>query len=106
MIPTQPQPLWHARGWRKASNAKEYSGHFASAGRTWRGLVEEPYPGGFRAYIWHPPLEEIRRNTIHSPCFSRNGDGGRYHVHFSQAPRSLDQAITSVELVLAEALAQ
>jgi hypothetical protein len=97
------QPLWYVKGWRKAPDTPEYTGLYTAAGRTWRGLITQPYPSQFDAYIWDPPLRELEKNTDHRWCFGGNG-GGRHHVHFRLAPTSLDHAITSVEVVLAEAL--
>jgi len=103
VVPQTEHPLWYEKGWRQAPNAKEFLGQYAVAGRTWRGLIEQPYPGAFTAYIWHPPLDEIRRNTSHSYCFVRNGEADRYLVHYCRMPLSLDHAIVSVERVLAAA---
>ena len=102
-VPVPPKPLWVAKGWRQAAGAKEYTGQYKAAGRTWRGLIQHPYPGGYHAYIWSPPLEELQRNTGHKPCFSPNGEAGRYQIHFHTIPTSVDHAITSIEAVLAEA---
>lgn len=103
VIPQTERPLWYEKGWRQALNAKEFVGQYAVAGRTWRGLIEQPYSGAFTAYIWHPPLDEIWRNTSHSYCFVRNGEAGRYLVHYCRMPLSLDHAIVSVERILAAA---
>jgi hypothetical protein len=104
IIPEAHKPLWFEKGWRRASGGKEYTGRFSAAGRTWRGLIVEPYPKGYRAYIWHPPTPDIQRNTSHGPCFSPNGETGRYQVLFHSTPSSLDHVITSIEEVLAQAL--
>jgi hypothetical protein len=104
VIPQTPKPLWFEKGWRQAPNAKEYQGFYTAAGRKWRGLIVEPYPKGFTAYIWHPPKADIQRNTSHGSCFSANGETGRFHIHFHTMPSSLDHAITSIEEVLAHAL--
>jgi hypothetical protein len=102
-IPRTERPLWYEKGWREAPNANGFVGQYAVAGHTWRGLIEQPYSGGFTAYIWHPPLDEIRRNTTHAYCFTRNGEADRYLVHYCRMPLSLDHAIVSVERVLAVA---
>ena len=104
LIPKMHKPLWYEKGWRKTANAKEYKGLYTAAGRTWRGLIQEPYPKGFTAYIWNPPKSDIQRNTSHGPCFSSNGETGRYEILFHSTPTSLDHVITSIEEVLAQAL--
>lgn len=104
LIPQLHKPLWFEKGWRRARDGKEYKGHFFAAGRTWRGLILEPYPRGFTAYIWHPPKSDIHRNTSHGPCFSPNGETGRHEILFHSTPTSLDHVITSIEEVLAQAL--
>ncbi len=98
-----PKPLWFEKGWRQAADAHQYTGQYKAGGHTWRGLIQQPYPGGYTAYIWDPPLKKIRRNTSHGPCFMPNDETGRYQVHFHTAPSSLDHAITSIERVLTEA---
>ena len=104
VIPQTPKPLWFEKGWRQTANAKEYKGFYTAAGHSWRGLIQEPYPKGFIAYIWNPPKPDIQRNTAHGPCFSPNGETGRYHIHFHTMPSSLAHVITSIEEVLAHAL--
>lgn len=103
VVPEPLKPLWFTKGWRQASDGKSYSGSYTVEGRKWRGMIQEPYRHGFTAYIWNPPISEIRRNTSHGPCFMPNGESGRYHVYFHNAPKSLDHAITSIETVLAQA---
>jgi hypothetical protein len=102
VIPKPHAPLWAEKGWQR--NGHGYAGTYRAGGRPWRGLIEEPYPGGYKAFIWDPPLRELERRTSHRPCFRLNGGGGRYEVHFHRMPASLDHAITNVETVLAEAL--
>ena len=104
IIPEAHKPLWFEKGWRRATDGKKYTGHYAAGGRTWQGLIQAPYPGGYTAYIWHPPKADIQRNTTHGPCFSKNGEAGRYQILFHSTPSSLDHVITSVEAVLAQAL--
>lgn len=101
IVPQHHDPLWVEKGWQRNGNG--YTGTYRAGGRQWRGLIEEPYPGGYKAFIWDPPLRELDRHP-HRPCFRRNGGGGRYEVHFQSLPASLDHAITNVETVLAEAL--
>jgi hypothetical protein len=98
-----PKPLWFEKGWRPVAGTNQYTGLYQAAGRTCRGLIQQPYPGGYIAYIWHPPLAEIQRNTGHRPCFLPNGEAGRFQVHFHTLPASLDHAITSIEAVLTAA---
>lgn len=98
-----PKPLWFEKGWRPGTEANQYTGEYRAAGRTWRGLIQQPYPGGYTAYIWQPPLAELKRNTTHSPCFIASGEAGRYQVHFHTIPTSLDHVITSIEMVLGQA---
>ena len=97
------KPLWSERGWRKTSNGKEYKGRYSAAGRTWGGLIHIPFPGSYKAYIWRPPLDEIRKNTSHGPCFLPNGRWGRYEIHLNPLPSSPDHLIASVERILAQA---
>lgn len=104
IIPEAHKPLWFEKGWRRATEGKEYTGRYAVAGRTWQGLIQEPYSGGYTAYIWHPPKPDIQRNTSHGPCFSPNGETGRYQILFHSTPSSLDHVITNVEAVIAQAL--
>lgn len=103
-IQPSTQPLWYEKGWRNAGGRNEYRGNYMAAGRTYRGLIAQPYAGHFEAYIWHPPLTELSRNTHHSACFTNGRGDGQYKVHFSLEPVSLDHAITSIEVVLEEAL--
>ena len=103
VIPLTPTPLWTVKGWQRATNGNSYTGVYAAAGATWRGLVQEPYPGGYQAYIWNPPIADIRNRTSHGPCFTSNGESGRYLVHFHTTPSSLDHAITCIERVLQQA---
>jgi hypothetical protein len=98
-----PKPLWFEKGWRQTTEANQYTGQFKAAGRSWQGLIQQPYPGSYTAYIWQPPLAEIRRNTSHGPCFMANGEAGRYQVHFHSIPSCLDHAIDNIERVLAQA---
>lgn len=98
-----PKPLWFEKGWRQVTDTKQYKGQYRAIGRTWRGMIQHPYPGGYTAYIWHPPLTQIQRNTPHGPCFIPNGEAGRFQVYFHLTPSSLDHAITSIERVLADA---
>lgn len=99
-----PQPLWYEKGWRKVRGRDAYRGRFRAAGSTYRGEIVQPYAGHFEAYIWQPPLVELSRNTHHSACFTNGQRDGQYKVHFSLSPVSLDHAITSIEVVLEEAL--
>lgn len=101
-LPTTNPSLWQEKGWRRTGNGVE--GNFRSAGRAWRGLVKEPYPGRFQAFIWGPPMPEIGRNTAHGACFMNRQADGRYQVHYNTNPRSLDHAICTIEDVLGEAL--
>lgn len=103
-IQTRCAPLWKEKGWRR--NGADYEGFYRAAGRAWRGLIQEPYPGRYQAFIWNPPLPQISRRTPHGPCFQNGQSDGRYQVHYHTAPRSLDHAITTIEDVLAEAFGQ
>lgn len=94
--------LWAEKGWQETPVG--YAGAFRAAGRQWRGLIEAPYPGAYRALIWEPPLGALAGHP-HRPCFRRNGHGPEcYEVHYNEMPQSLDHAITTVEMVLADAL--
>lgn len=95
------EPFWAEKGWRREGAA--YVGDYLAGARRWRGRVETPYPGAYQAYIWNPPLRELKGNP-HRPCFQANGGNGRFEVHFREAPSSLSHAISSIETVLREAL--
>jgi hypothetical protein len=101
ILPVRHDPLWAEKGWRRNGNGHE--GQFRAGRWRWRGLVHIPYPGGFEAYIWNPPLAELARRTRYRPCFQPAG-GSRYKVHFHAMPTSLDHAIATVERVLAQAM--
>lgn len=103
LVPEPLKPLWFTKNWRRSSDGKSYTGSYTAAGRTWRGMIQEPYPHGYVAYIWHPPIAQIRHNTSHGPCFNPSGESGRYQIYFHNTPSSLDHAITSIEAVLAQA---
>jgi hypothetical protein len=101
VIPVRCDPLWKEKGWWRNGNG--YEGYYRAAGRAWRGLIQEPYPGRYQAFIWDPPLAQISRRTRHGPCFQNGRSDGRYQVHYHTAPQSLDHAIGAIEDVLAEA---
>lgn len=103
VVPPTPTPLWIVKGWQRTPETNEYTGSFAAAGAVWPGVVREPYPGGYQAFIWNPPVVDIRNRTSHGPCFIPNGELGRYQVHYHTTPSSLDHAITSIERVLQQA---
>lgn len=103
-IPVRCDPLWKEKGWRR--NGAGYEGFYRAAGRAWRGLIQEPYPGCYQAFIWDPPLAQLHQRTHHGPCFQNGRNDGRYQVHYHTMPQSLDHAITSIEDVLAEAFGQ
>jgi len=92
--------LWVEKGWRRTHNG--YQGHFEALGRRWRGEILVPYPGGYEAYIWEPPLQELSDHP-HRPCFFARG-ADRYNVHFRAMPTSVDHAITNIETILREAI--
>lgn len=103
VTPVLNLPLWQEKGWRQARPGV-LVGEFQAAGRRWRGQIEMPYRGAYRAFIWQPPLRELDLHP-HRACFQRNGHGPDcYHVHYGSMPGSLDHAITTVEQVLAEAV--
>jgi hypothetical protein len=101
IIPSRQDPLWKEKGWQRQGT--RYIGYYRAAGQQWPGLIEEPYPGGYQAYIWNPPIRALER-THYRWCFPSNGGGGRHRVHFHHLPTSLDHAITTIEAVLSEAL--
>ena len=100
-LPAYAKALWAEKGWGR--QGKSYAGQWVAAGRRWRGRIDEPYPGGYAAYIWHPPLDALEHHP-HRPCFQSAGGGGRYSVHFYPMPQSVDHLITNVETVLSDAL--
>jgi hypothetical protein len=102
VLPGRQDPLWREKGWRR--NGAGYAGYYHAGGDRWRGLVREPYPGGFEAYIWRPPLAELRRYTSYAACFQATGGNGSYKVHFHTMPDSVDHTIAAIEEVLGEAV--
>ena len=104
-LPIRPRrrsdPQWVEKNWRQTLDG--YRGFYHAAGRRWLGVIQEPDRGGYVAYILHPPLQEIDRNTSHRPCFMQPQPDGRYKVHFREMPASIDHAIKSIEDVLKEA---
>lgn len=106
MVRPRPAPLWAEKGWQKEGNT--YHGHFRANGRSWRGRIEVPYPGGYTVYIWDPPIPELEAiNHPHRPCFmdkAREGSSERYRVHFRSTPSSLDHAIANIEQILQEVM--
>lgn len=89
------------KGWQQRHDG--HWGFYRAAGRRWQGWIREPYPGGYEAYIWHPPLRELDRNTEHRRCFMEPQPDGRYTIHFWEMPASLDHAVNVIEMVLKEA---
>lgn len=102
VVPRREQPLWSEKEWQR--NGQGYEGQYRVGRHRWRGLIRSPYPGSFDAFIWNPPLAELAARTSHRPCFSGDGVGGRYKIHFHTMPESLDHAIASIEAVLAQAM--
>ncbi len=102
IIPRREDPLWQEKGWRR--NGRGYEGFFRAGRYRWRGVICEPYPGSFDAYIWNPPLAELGNRTSHRPCFSLAGADGRFKIHFHTMPANIDHAVGSVEAVLAQAM--
>lgn len=102
VIPRREDPLWHEKGWRR--NGRGYEGSYQAGAYRWRGLIQEPYPGSFAAYIWNPPLAELGRRTSHRPCFNSGGADGRFSIHFHSMPVSIDHSIASIEAVLRDAM--
>jgi len=102
VIPRREDPLWQEKGWRR--NGRGYEGFFRAGRYRWRGMINEPYPGSFDAYIWNPPLAELGNRTSHRPCFSLAGADGRFKIHFHTMPANIDHAVGSVEAVLAQAM--
>ena len=101
VIRPHPDPLWVEKGWRQEGNT--YYGQFRANGRSWRGMIQVPYPGGYQAYIWDPPLQALDGHP-HRPCFMDPRPDGRYQVHFRSAPTSVDHAIANIEQILQEAV--
>lgn len=100
-IRTRTEPLWKEKGWHRGGVG--YEGFYRTGSQSWRGLIQEPYPGRYQAFIWNPPLTELDRQTNHRACFQNGRLDGRYQVHYHTAPQSLDHAICSIEDVLSEA---
>lgn len=101
LLRRRSSPQWFEKGWQRLNNS--YQGYYRVADRGWKGLIKEPYRGGYEAFIWNPPLRELERNTEHKPCFMQPRLDGRYRVHFREMPVSIDHAIKSIEDVLREA---
>jgi len=102
VVPRRENSLWQEKGWHR--NGRGYEGLYRAGRHEWRGLIQEPYPGAFNAFIWDPPLAELHRRTNHRPCFNSAGVDGRFKVHFHTMPSSLDHGIASIEAVLAQAM--
>jgi hypothetical protein len=100
-IPARHDPLWKEKGWRREGDS--YHGSYRVGDRSWLGRIDIPYPGGFTAYIWDPPLGALA-NHPKRLCFMNGTANGRFLVHFHEMPANLDHAINNIETILAEAL--
>lgn len=96
-------PLYEEMGWRK--NGHLYQGYYQANGRKWRGEIYEHYRGFYEAFIYNPPVQNLKRHP-HGPCFNPNGVTGRWKVHFREMPMNVDQAIMNIETILKEALSR
>ena len=100
-VPAHAEGLWAEKGWQHIG--RDYVGQWVAGGRRWPGRIEQSYPGGFGAYIWHPPLDALEHHP-HRPCFRPCGPDGQHEIHFRATPQSVDHLITNVEVVLSEAV--
>lgn len=100
-VQRQLMPLYEEKGWRK--NGHLYQGYYRINGRRWRGEIYERYPGFYEAFIYDPPVQNLKRHP-HGPCFNPNGTAGRWKVHFREMPMNVDQAIMNIETILKEAV--
>ena len=94
-------PLYHEKGWRREGCV--YRGYYRVSGRRWRGEIRERHRGFYEAFIYNPPLQNLRRHP-HGPCFNRSVGSGRFKVHFQRMPKDVNHIIVNVETILSEAL--
>lgn len=102
LVPRSLCSLSQEKGWHRVGDT--YQGEFQANGRSWRGEIRCPYPGGYEVYIYDLPIQQLKRHP-HWPCFRRKGRNGRFKVHFAKTPQNVDHVISNVETILAEALA-
>ncbi len=100
-IPAHCDPLWREKGWQREGDS--YFGSYRVGDQSWPGRIDIPYPGGFTAYIWDPPLGALA-NHPKRPCFMNGTADRRFLVHFHEMPNNLDHAIDNIETILAQAL--
>lgn len=101
LVPRSLCSLSQEKGWHWVGDI--YQGEFQANGRSWRGEIRCPYPGGYEVYIYNLPIQQLKRHP-HWPCFHRKGNTGRFKVHFAKTPQNVDHIIANVETILAEAL--
>ena len=96
---------WDERGWTRRRDARNevYEGEYQVGDRRFRGRIEVGRTNRIQAYIHEPP-REIRRHRHHA-CFQQYGIGtGWYVLHWSRAPRNVDEALLYFEQILDESI--
>ncbi|MEZ5359849.1 MAG: hypothetical protein R3F48_13600 [Candidatus Zixiibacteriota bacterium] len=84
---------WHLKG-------QNYFGFYRTWYHTFEGKIRKRslHCGDF--FIREPPYE--LKNHPHWVCFHSKGNGW-YEIHFDKAPKSLEEGIRCIEVVLIEA---
>ncbi len=95
----EPTSYWEDKDWVRSGDT--YAGYFGTNGTRWPGAIIWDRHGLRGCFISNPPHELWKHQ--HAPCFCYIGDG-RYAVHFSKRPQTLDGAIMTVERILSEAV--
>lgn len=94
-----PGSLWEDKGWQK--NGNTCTGFYSCDGRRWYGEIVWGLSGLTNCTIYDPPSELSKHK--HSACFAHRGNG-KWSVHFSTPPQSIDSTIMTVEKILNECL--
>ena len=97
-VTREPSFYWEDKGWQRQGDT--YLGHFGTNSRRCPGIIIWDKQGLRDCYISNPPHELWKHP--HAPCFCYVGDG-KYSVHFSSRPQTVDAAIITVERILKEA---
>jgi len=93
-----PTTYWQDKGWIKSRDT--YNGFFSVNGQRWPGVIKWHKLGLRDCHISNPPAGLWEH--LHASCFSHIGKG-KYSVHFTRQPQTVDAAIVTVERILAEA---
>lgn len=87
------------RGWRLNQATKSYEGYYRTLRGSIRGKIDHLDGGEHQFYVYRPPLG-LQRHP-HRLCFLFRGND-MYQVHFSLQPKSIDDGILAIEMVLYE----